>query len=194
MTNQEKAIEKIKEARKWRTNSGSGLEHHVDCLLDEVLFLLKPPCSPSAGERDSVEWNRRRIVRDRGMIAALKDPKENPVMLQIIAEEALEKMAKLCNLLIAKDKTIAEFAEALNPIRDWYGGDTEGDRSNLEILTDAIADLRKDRTQVLEQVGQIKELRKITNSLVYNAKELKYEVSDLVIARDNIDIQALKGR
>ncbi len=69
-------------------------------------------------------------------------------------------------------ETITAQAEALNPISDWYGGGTEGVRSDLEILTDAIADLQTDRKKVLAQAEQIKRLKEKLEKYIYTNEHI----------------------
>ncbi len=84
--------------------------------------------------------------------------------------QVITAFEQLQTALIAKDETIAAHAEALNPIREWYGGGTEGVRSDLEILIDAIADLQTDRKEVLAQAEQIKGLKKALNKYGKHSK------------------------
>lgn len=58
-------------------------------------------------------------------------------------KEAIEAIAQLQAELDAVKGKLA-------PIREWYGGGTEGDRPDIEILTDAIADLQEDRKKLLQ--------------------------------------------
>ena len=48
--------------------------------------------------------------------------------------------------------------EVLEPIANWYGGGTEGNRSDLDIIIDVVSDLQKDRAEVLIQKERIKKL------------------------------------
>lgn len=57
-----------------------------------------------------------------------------------------ELLMKACSRLTAAEEALSK---ALEPIKEWYGGGTEGNRSDIEILNDAIADLQKDRAEVL---------------------------------------------
>jgi len=57
------------------------------------------------------------------------------------------------------DKNRIGIHKALEPIAEWYGGGIEGNRSDIEILADAIADLQKDRTQVLQLQIENKQLK-----------------------------------
>jgi len=57
------------------------------------------------------------------------------------------------------DKNRVAVHKALEPIAEWYGGGTEGNRLDIEILADAIADLQKDRTQVLQLQIENKQLK-----------------------------------
>ena len=49
---------------------------------------------------------------------------------------------------------------ALKPIVDWYGGGTEGNRSDLDIVIDLVSDIQKDRAELLNQGKRIEELEK----------------------------------
>jgi len=43
---------------------------------------------------------------------------------------------------------MSEIDKIIEPIKEWYGGGTEGERTNLEILADAIADLQDNRKEL----------------------------------------------
>lgn len=126
--------------------TGKQSETYSIFTADELLELSakaapsiqQPDCPPSEFVKEMRKWVE--IFRG-GPIMETSWPKNLLKALKIITD---------------RDKTIADQSAALNPIRDWYGN-----RSDLEILTDAIADLQKDRAKVLDQATQIKRLEKL---------------------------------
>ncbi len=54
---------------------------------------------------------------------------------------------------------LEKLEKAFAPIADWYGGGTEGNRPLAEMLTMAVADLQKDRPEMLKLAGEIKQLK-----------------------------------
>ena len=54
---------------------------------------------------------------------------------------------------------MSEIDKIIEPIKEWYGGGTEGERTNLEILADAIADLQDNRKELFVLQAENKELR-----------------------------------
>lgn len=96
---------------------------------------------------------RLRNKMDKKLINDIALSMLSKTALRVLAVEVLERESDACN-------RIEQLIEALNPIREWYGGGTEGDRSDLEILTNAIADLQIDREKVLEQATKIEEQNK----------------------------------
>lgn len=127
---------------------------YIKKILDEA----KPDRQPSAGEKKVSnkcgECEDYYCCKSDAKLRGKYLPKNKKACKKF--KPSLEYLQAL---LTDRDKTIAERAEALNPIREWYGGGTEGNRSDLQILTDVIADLQKDRARVLEQAEEIKDLK-----------------------------------
>lgn len=81
---------------------------------------------------------------------------------------------------------------ALTPIKEWYGGGTEGSRADIEILTDAIADLQKDRKEVLQLTAKNERLRASHNTanelLISQQRRHHAEIADCrTILERNLD-------
>lgn len=61
--------------------------------------------------------------------------------------------------------------KVLEPIAEWYGGGTEGNRSDLDIIIDVVSDLQKDREVVLKQKKRIKELESVMQKCINAMKD-----------------------
>jgi hypothetical protein len=71
----------------------------------------------------------------------------------------VKRLLEACDRLDASE---ASLLKALEPVIDWYwyGGGSEGNRSSIEILTDVVSDLQKDRAEVLRLRAAISEAKK----------------------------------
>lgn len=78
--------------------------------------------------------------------------------------------------------------KALEPVKDWYGGGTEGNRTNAEILTDAIYDLQKDRKEVLKLKAELDGMSKMI--LGYKDEILTYQKDCFANSKINEKLQA----
>lgn len=91
------------------------------------------------------------IVYARTVLPGILDRLERADKIEKAHIDQINTMTDQKQIMVAK---IEQLTEALNPIRKWYGG---GSRSDLEILTNAIADLQTDRAKVLEQTNRIEQ-------------------------------------
>ncbi len=90
-----------------------------------------------------------------------------------------EKLCYTCQITQLQS-TIAELEKELDPIREWYGGGTEGNRPNVEILASAITDLQEDRREVLDLRAENKALKlKHTIEICYACSKFR-EVPQIV--------------
>lgn len=72
---------------------------------------------------------------------------------------------------------LTNLKDCLNPIREWYGGGTEGNRPDIEILVDVVADLQADRKELLALQA-----------------ENKRQAGLLVLAKEQMDAQAIENK
>ena len=68
--------------------------------------------------------------------------------------------------------------EILEPIADWYGGGTEGNRSDLDIIIDVVSDLQKDRAELLTQAERITKLEADNKQLLELSENLDEHPED----------------
>lgn len=145
------AIERL-EAIEWAENGACYIckavepTHESYCALKQVITLLK---------QQPIEGELTKLLRRYSRTCA-----SGPIV-QNALNEAADRL----------DSAEARLKKALEPIVEWYGGGTEGNRSDIEILTDVVSDLQKDRAEVLKQAKRIKELEARVKKLLEALEE-----------------------
>lgn len=108
-------------------------------------------------ENNKLKAENERLIKERLVYKNAKD--DYKAELATLKQEGDAMWDGLNSQIVELHDEIVAIDAALEPVKTWYGGGTEGNHTGIEILTDAISDLQKDRKEVLRLQAQIAQLK-----------------------------------
>jgi len=166
------------------------IDHFDDCIVTKIEQQLQDELAakPEAGEfTKRIRWLIKDIELGYQPNQGQGINKKDTLKACDIIEGQDRCIADRSKGIMERDKQLGEqeriidqqaaelkkLEEAFAPVADWYGGGTEGNRSLVEMLTLAVADLQDNRVELLKLQTELKSQAAENKSLKHELKHYK---------------------